>query len=129
LPRCVHAERLCVFRERDNEARKDETEICLFEGKTKHRLRPKKKFDVSGNIGQKIRVGRSANNFFLSNSFYCTDSGQNKLVMGRYTENRTETAVFYKPMPTSVLEKPKNTEYRTKNTDISVFFRYYLIIN
>jgi hypothetical protein len=41
--------------------------------------------------------------------------------MGRYTENRTETAVFYKPIPTSVFEKPKNTEYRTKNTDISVF--------
>jgi O-acetyl-ADP-ribose deacetylase (regulator of RNase III) len=38
LPRCVHAERLRVFRERDNEARKDETEVCLFEGKTKHRL-------------------------------------------------------------------------------------------
>jgi hypothetical protein len=38
LPRCVHAERLHVFRERDNETRKDETEICLFEGKTNHRL-------------------------------------------------------------------------------------------
>jgi hypothetical protein len=38
LPRCVHAERLRIFRERDNEARKDETEVCLFEGKTKHRL-------------------------------------------------------------------------------------------
>jgi hypothetical protein len=49
--------------------------------------------------------------------------------MGRYTENRTETAVFYKPIPISVLEKQKHTEYRTKNTDISVFFRYYLIIN
>jgi O-acetyl-ADP-ribose deacetylase (regulator of RNase III) len=38
LPRCVPAERLRVFRERDKEARTDETEICLFEGKTKHRL-------------------------------------------------------------------------------------------
>jgi hypothetical protein len=28
-------------------------------------LRPKKKFDVSGYIGQKIRVGRSAKNFFF----------------------------------------------------------------
>jgi hypothetical protein len=38
-----------------------------------------KKFDVSGYIGQQIRVGRSAKNFFL-NFFYCTDSGQNKYV-------------------------------------------------
>jgi hypothetical protein len=42
-------------------------------------MRPKKKFDVFGYIGQKIRVGRSANNFF-PNFFYCTDSGQNKHV-------------------------------------------------
>jgi transposase InsO family protein len=38
LPRCVHAERLRVFWERDSKARKEETEICLFEGKAKHRL-------------------------------------------------------------------------------------------
>jgi hypothetical protein len=41
-------------------------------------FRPKKKFDVSGYIGQKIRVGRQI--FFFSNFFYCTDSGQNKHV-------------------------------------------------
>jgi hypothetical protein len=38
LPRCVHAERLRAFRERDNKTRQHETETCLFEGKTKHRL-------------------------------------------------------------------------------------------
>jgi hypothetical protein len=36
--------------------------------------------DVSGYIGQKLRVGRSAKNFFLPNFFYCTDTGQNKHV-------------------------------------------------
>jgi hypothetical protein len=40
--------------------------------------RAKKKFDVSGYIGQKIRVGRQKN--FFPNFFYCTDSGQNKHV-------------------------------------------------
>jgi hypothetical protein len=38
-----------------------------------------KKIDVSGYIGQKIRVGRSAKKIF-SNFFYGTDSGQNKHV-------------------------------------------------
>jgi hypothetical protein len=38
-----------------------------------------KKIDVSGYIGQKIRVGRSAKNLF-PNFFYCTDPGQNKHV-------------------------------------------------
>jgi hypothetical protein len=41
--------------------------------------------------------------------------------MDRYTENRTETAVFYKTDSDVGIRKPKNTEYRTKNTDISFF--------
>ena len=37
-----------------------------------------------------------------------------KVVLGRLTENRTETAVFKKPTtePTSVFKKPKKTENR-----------------
>jgi hypothetical protein len=39
--------------------------------------------------------------------------------MDRYTEPKPWYSK--KSIPTSVLEKPKNTEYRTKNTDISFF--------
>jgi hypothetical protein len=54
-------------------------------------------------------------------------------VLGRLTENRTETAVLKKPTtePTSVFKKPVKTENRlkkTEKTDKSVFSASMLAI-